>query len=73
MGNVPRSLVVVLEDDLADSCKSGEKITVKFCLLTMSSLHTDLFMSDVELNYLSDQFKCQIIKCFLLPTWISVE
>ncbi|CAN9507564.1 unnamed protein product [Ophioblennius macclurei] len=28
VGSVPRSLVVVLEDDLVDSCKSGDDVTV---------------------------------------------
>ncbi|XP_075718529.1 DNA helicase MCM9 [Rhinoderma darwinii] len=28
VGSIPRSMIVVLEDDLADSCKSGDDVTV---------------------------------------------
>ncbi|XP_038126455.1 DNA helicase MCM9 [Cyprinodon tularosa] len=49
VGSVPRSLVVVLEDDLVDSCKSGDDITVYGVMcLRWKPLH-DGSPCDVEL------------------------
>lgn len=57
MGKIPRSMVVVLEDDLVDSCKSGEKMKLNHRLVLRFPVRTH-FWRDDAVHAHTDRFGC---------------
>lgn len=53
VGSVPRSVIVILEDDLVDSCKPGDDVTIKYCFKkTINSNSNNLSTHALNVIYL---------------------